>query len=146
VGKKICSSAQKRLKLALIFRSETRDFCVGTNGDLQVQDFRLDTDLRELRSGAEMQVLEPQVFDLLVYLLKNRKRVVAKDELVQSVGGRTFLTAQSTQNQCRTAHCTTKANSNPLFGHFRNAGPIYRGCSRGAGSSYRRAAGAKPCR
>ena len=34
-----------------------------------------------------MQVLEPQVFDLLVYLLKNRKRVVAKDELVQSVWG-----------------------------------------------------------
>jgi DNA-binding winged helix-turn-helix (wHTH) protein/tetratricopeptide (TPR) repeat protein len=51
------------------------------------KDFRLDTDLRELRSGAEMQVLEPQVFDLLVYLLKNRKRVVAKDELVQSVWG-----------------------------------------------------------
>ena len=34
-----------------------------------------------------MQALEPQVFDLLVYLLKNRKRVVAKDELVQSVWG-----------------------------------------------------------
>jgi DNA-binding winged helix-turn-helix (wHTH) protein/tetratricopeptide (TPR) repeat protein len=51
------------------------------------KDFRLDTDLRELRSGAETQVLEPQVFDLLVYLVKNRKRVVAKDELVQSVWG-----------------------------------------------------------
>jgi DNA-binding winged helix-turn-helix (wHTH) protein len=48
------------------------------------KDFCLDTDLCELRSGAEMQVLEPQVFDLLVYLVKNRKRVVAKDELVQS--------------------------------------------------------------
>ena len=51
------------------------------------KDFRLDTDLRELRSGAETQALEPQVFDLLVYLVKNRKRVVAKDELVQSVWG-----------------------------------------------------------
>ena len=51
------------------------------------KDFRLDPDLRELRSGAERQVLEPQVFDLLVYLVKNRKRVVAKDELVQSVWG-----------------------------------------------------------
>jgi DNA-binding winged helix-turn-helix (wHTH) protein/tetratricopeptide (TPR) repeat protein len=51
------------------------------------KDFCLDTDLRELRSEAETQVLEPQVFDLLVYLVKNRKRVVAKDELVQSVWG-----------------------------------------------------------
>lgn len=51
------------------------------------KDFSLDTDRRELRSGAETQVLEPQVFDLLVYLVRNRKRVVAKDELVQSVWG-----------------------------------------------------------
>ena len=31
--------------------------------------------------------LEPQVFDLLVYLLQNRERVVSKDDLLASVWG-----------------------------------------------------------
>ncbi len=45
----------------------------------------LDTDRRELRRGAELIALEPQVFDLLVYLIRNRDRVVSKDDLIESV-------------------------------------------------------------
>jgi DNA-binding winged helix-turn-helix (wHTH) protein len=33
------------------------------------------------------RVLEPQVFDLLVYLISNRDRVVTKDDLLESVWG-----------------------------------------------------------
>jgi TolB-like protein len=50
-------------------------------------DHRLDTDRRELRRGAEAIALEPQVFDLLVYLVQNRDRVVSKDDLLASIWG-----------------------------------------------------------
>src|SRR5262249_34284672 len=48
-------------------------------------DHVLDVDRRELRRGSELIALEPQVFDLLVYLLQNRDRVVSKDDLWQAV-------------------------------------------------------------
>ncbi|MCK1354207.1 winged helix-turn-helix domain-containing protein [Bradyrhizobium sp. CW7] len=48
-------------------------------------DFTLDTDRRELRHGAEMISVTPQVFDLLNYLIRNRERVVSKDELIARV-------------------------------------------------------------
>ena len=38
----------------------------------------LDLDRRELWRGGELIALEPQVFDLLVYLVRNRDHVVAK--------------------------------------------------------------------
>ena len=47
----------------------------------------LDTDRRELRRGAERIAVEPQVFDLLIYLVQNRDRVVSKDDLIASVWG-----------------------------------------------------------
>ena len=45
----------------------------------------LDTDRRELRRGDDVIAVEPQVFDLLVYLVQNRDRVVSKDDLIASV-------------------------------------------------------------
>jgi TolB-like protein len=50
-------------------------------------DHMLDTDRRELRRGAEPIAVEPQVFDLLVYLVENRDRVVSKDDLIASIWG-----------------------------------------------------------
>ena len=50
-------------------------------------DHTLDTDRRELRRGSEPIAVEPQVFDLLVYLVQNRDRVVSKDDLIASVWG-----------------------------------------------------------
>jgi DNA-binding winged helix-turn-helix (wHTH) protein len=50
-------------------------------------DHTLDTDRRELRCGSEPIATEPQVFDLLVYLVQNRDRVVSKDDLIASVWG-----------------------------------------------------------
>ena len=45
----------------------------------------LDTDRRELRRGGMQIDVEPQVFDVLTYLLENRERVVSKDDLFASV-------------------------------------------------------------
>jgi TolB-like protein len=50
-------------------------------------DHVLDSERRELRRGAELIALEPQVFDLLVYLVQHRDRVVSKDDLLQAVWG-----------------------------------------------------------
>ena len=50
-------------------------------------DQTLDTNRRELRRGLKPISIEPQVFDLLVYLLQNRERVVSKDDLIASVWG-----------------------------------------------------------
>jgi TolB-like protein len=47
----------------------------------------LDTDRRELSRGSERIAVEPQVFDLLVYLVQNRDRVVSKGDLIASVWG-----------------------------------------------------------
>src|SRR6476659_1201484 len=49
--------------------------------------YTLDTDRRELRRGSERIAVEPQVFDLLIYLVQNRNRVVSKDDLIASVWG-----------------------------------------------------------
>jgi len=41
-------------------------------------DHMLDDDRRELRRSAEPIAIEPQVFDLLIYLAQNRSRDVSK--------------------------------------------------------------------
>jgi len=51
------------------------------------EDYALDTDRRELRRGAALLSMEPQVFDLLAFLVGNRDRVVSKDDLLASVWG-----------------------------------------------------------
>lgn len=71
-----------------------------------LDDHVLDTARRELRRGAEPVAVEPQVFDLLVYLVQNGDRVVSKEDLIASVwGGRIVSdsTLTSRINAARTA-------------------------------------------
>jgi TolB-like protein/Flp pilus assembly protein TadD len=49
------------------------------------EEYAFDTDRRELRRGADVVSVAPQVFDLLDYLIRNRERVVSKDDLINSV-------------------------------------------------------------
>jgi TolB-like protein len=49
------------------------------------ENYALDTDRRELRRGLALIAVEPQVFDLLAVLVRNRDRVVSKDDLLTSV-------------------------------------------------------------
>ena len=51
------------------------------------EDYVLDIERRELRRGPVLLSVEPQVFDLLLFLVKNRDRVVGKDDLLASVWG-----------------------------------------------------------
>jgi TolB-like protein len=50
-------------------------------------DCVLDPDRRELTRGSKAIAIGPQVFDLLVYLVQNRERVVSKDLLLDVVWG-----------------------------------------------------------
>jgi len=51
------------------------------------EKFVLDTDRRELRHGGDLIALAPQVFDILVYLIRHRERVISKDDLMADVWG-----------------------------------------------------------
>jgi TolB-like protein/Flp pilus assembly protein TadD len=60
-------------------------------------DCALDLHRRELSRGAEVVAIGPQVFDLLVHLLRNHERVVTKDELLETVW-RGRIVSESTLN------------------------------------------------
>jgi DNA-binding winged helix-turn-helix (wHTH) protein len=49
------------------------------------EDYVLDPERRELTRGAEPVAIGPQVFDLLLHLVRNREHVVSKDELLDGV-------------------------------------------------------------
>jgi len=49
------------------------------------EEYAFDTDRRELHRGADVVSIAPQVFDLLDYLIRNRERVVSKDDLINAI-------------------------------------------------------------
>jgi DNA-binding winged helix-turn-helix (wHTH) protein/pimeloyl-ACP methyl ester carboxylesterase len=50
-------------------------------------DMVLDSERRELRSGSALIPIEPQVFDILDFLIRNRDRVVSKGDLLTAIWG-----------------------------------------------------------
>jgi len=70
------------------------------------ENYILDTDRRELRGEAGPVSVQPQVFDLLAYLIHHRDRVVSKDDLIEAIwGGRIISESALTSriNAARTA-------------------------------------------
>jgi TolB-like protein len=49
------------------------------------EEYEFDTDRRELHRGTDAVSITPQVFDLLDYLIRNRERVVSKDDLIKAI-------------------------------------------------------------
>jgi TolB-like protein len=49
------------------------------------EDYALDTDRRELHRATNVIAVAPQVLDLLDFLIRNRERVVSKDDLINAV-------------------------------------------------------------
>jgi TolB-like protein len=69
-------------------------------------EFVMDTDRRELRRGEALVAVEPQVFDLLQFLIRSRDRVVSRDDMLAVVWhGRIVseATLSSRVNSARTA-------------------------------------------
>ncbi|MCS3452030.1 adenylate cyclase [Bradyrhizobium elkanii] len=48
-------------------------------------EYAFDVDRREVHRGADIVSVAPQVFDLINYLLRNRERVVSKDDLIKAI-------------------------------------------------------------
>lgn len=49
------------------------------------EEYAIDTDRRELHRGPDVVSVTPQVLDLLNYLIRNRERVVSKDDLIDAI-------------------------------------------------------------
>ena len=60
-------------------------------------EFELDPARRELRAEGKPLPLQPQVFDLLLYLVENHERVVPKQELLEKLWPDTIVTESSIQ-------------------------------------------------
>lgn len=59
--------------------------------------FQLDEERRELRADGRELTLQPRVFDLLVYFIRNRDRVVGKEELLNALWPGVIVTDASLQ-------------------------------------------------
>jgi TolB-like protein len=53
--------------------------------DFRFADFEIDLAQHELRRKGELVPIEPQVFDLLIHLIRNRDRIVSKEELIDEI-------------------------------------------------------------
>lgn len=66
-------------------------------------DYAIDSDRRELcRNGTAVHV-EPQVFDLIVHLIRNRDRVVSKDDLLEHVWSGRIVSESTLSNRVNAA-------------------------------------------
>jgi DNA-binding winged helix-turn-helix (wHTH) protein/type II secretory pathway predicted ATPase ExeA/tetratricopeptide (TPR) repeat protein len=67
------------------------------------EDLELDTRLFELRRDGEPCRIEPQVFDVLLYLIENRDRIVTKDDLFGHVWKDRFVSDSALSSRLKAA-------------------------------------------
>src|SRR5579871_538008 len=97
-GPRLARPAPPRFQTPFRPRSDRPDFCrsppmleglghklPGEFVTYQFDTFTLDTARRELRKAGELVAVEPQVFDLLTFLIQARDRVVSRDDLLEAV-------------------------------------------------------------
>jgi pimeloyl-ACP methyl ester carboxylesterase len=65
--------------------------------------YELDLDAHELRRSREVVRVEPQVFDVLAYLVEHRSRVVSKQELLDAVWRTSFVTEATLTSRIKAA-------------------------------------------
>jgi TolB-like protein len=66
-------------------------------------DCTLDPTRRELWRGGEAIHVEPQVFDLLLHLVRNRDQVISKDAMLEAVWGRRIVSESTLSNRINAA-------------------------------------------
>ena len=70
---------------------------------IRFRGFELDTALFELRQAGERIPLEPQVFDLLVFLARNSHRTVTKEEIFAAIWGDRVVSDAALSSQIKAA-------------------------------------------
>lgn len=79
-----------RLRASLRLREQqiqTTSADVHTDGWLQAADLRLNEGTREVERAGQSVELTPREFDLLAYLLKNKRQVLNRDQILAAVWG-----------------------------------------------------------
>ena len=66
-------------------------------------EYKLDTELFELHCGDDLCQLEPQVFDLLCYLIKHRGRVISRQELLDELWAGKIVTDSTLSSRIKAA-------------------------------------------
>ena len=66
-------------------------------------EYELDTRLHELRRAGARQHVEPQVFDVLAYLMASRDRMVTKEELLEGVWGHRYVAPTTLNSRIKAA-------------------------------------------
>jgi len=76
-----------RLDFAIFSETGLTDWRPGAHPKMLYlfDNISVDTGRRELRQHGELRAVEPQVFDLLEYLIRNRDRVVSREDLLVGV-------------------------------------------------------------
>jgi DNA-binding winged helix-turn-helix (wHTH) protein len=67
------------------------------------EDYELDLERFELRRSGRAVALEPQVFDVLAYLVRHRNRVVSKTDLLDDVWGDRFVSESALTSRIKAA-------------------------------------------
>ena len=70
---------------------------------LRFAELELDLALFELRRGRIRIPLEPQAFDVLVYLINHRDRIVSKEELMDQIWGGRFVSEAAVTSRIKQA-------------------------------------------
>jgi TolB-like protein/class 3 adenylate cyclase len=70
---------------------------------IRFDEFELDTSLFELRKSGERIPIEPQVFDLLVFLARNHMRTVTKEEIFAEIWGNRIVSDAALSSQIKAA-------------------------------------------
>jgi TolB-like protein len=78
---------------------------VGTRGalDFRFAGFEIDVARQELRRAGAVVHIEPQVFDLIVYLIQHRERIVSKDELIEAIWQGRFVSEAALSSRISSA-------------------------------------------
>ena len=66
-------------------------------------DFEVDLDRLEIRRRGVLVAVEPQVFDVLSYLLEHRERMVRKEELLDNIWGDRFVSESALTSRIKSA-------------------------------------------
>jgi DNA-binding winged helix-turn-helix (wHTH) protein/tetratricopeptide (TPR) repeat protein len=67
------------------------------------EEFELDSELYELRRDGKPVRIEPQVFEVMLYLIRHRGRVVSKQELLENVWKTRFVTESALTSRIKAA-------------------------------------------
>ena len=70
---------------------------------IRFRDFELDTAFFELRQKGQRIPLEPQVFDLLVFLARNAQRTVTREEIFAAIWGERIVSDAALSSQIKAA-------------------------------------------